>query len=422
MKGDSEACATLSTAVGDLEPGTMGICSSHDTGTDAPDLHGGVRRFNKNHSILIPKSWPESWPESRIIQQELLLKRQTAEAEEFNSIMSGLEIPPAQIWSTSCVTIERAARPTRRSVSVDPGDMEREVVQLRALLEAERNRRKHAERHIRKMELKLKRAAQSAPGPAGPPAAARREPGGAVGITWAEGWVAAMPEVMGVLADVGLTEDERHDTVAKIQAIPARWPDGRPTCADDASRPPADGTCDKEASVVSGPLVFVNVPALYMGEFSLSADRGGSPVGSPTFSEKLMKDARPEGVDPAPAAPAPAPDFRCNSISMQQQAPLTAAEALTAEGFIGLQRSSTPHEGVTPRPFAGGASGTRERGASMERDASVGSDMSELSEPRSPEQPEEPEEGIDPTADRSCSEYGSEYVRTKRRGKRLVHC
>jgi hypothetical protein len=205
---------------------------------------------------------------------------------------------------------------------------------------------------------------------------------------------------MGVLADVGLTEGERRDTVAKIQAIPARWPDGRPTCADDASRPPADGTCDKEASVVSGPLVFVNVPALYMGEFSLSADRGGSPVGSPTFSEKLMKDARPEGVDPAPAAPAPAP-----------------------EGSIGLQRASTSHGGVTPRPFVGGVSGTRERGASMERDASVGSDMSELSEPRSleqPEEPEEPEEGIDPTADPSCC--GSEYVQTKRRGKRLVHC
>ena len=172
-----------------------------------------------------------------------------------------------------------------------------------------------------------------------------------------------MPEVMGVLADVGLTEGERRDTVAKIQAIPARWPDGRPTCADDASRPPADGTYDKEASVVSGPLVFVNVPALYMGEFSLSADRGGSPVGSPT-----------------------------------------------------------PHEGVAPRPFVGGVSGTRERGAGMERNASVGSDMSELSEPRSPEQPEEQSEGIDSTADPSCADYGSEYVQTKRRGKRLVHC
>ena len=56
--------------------------------------------------------------------------------------------------------------------------------------------------------------------------------------------------------------------------------DGRPTCADDASRLPADGTYDEEASIVSGPLVFVNVP-LYTGEFSLSADRGGSPVGSP---------------------------------------------------------------------------------------------------------------------------------------------
>ena len=56
--------------------------------------------------------------------------------------------------------------------------------------------------------------------------------------------------------------------------------DGRPTSADDASRLPADGTYDEEASIVSGPLVFVNVP-LYTGEFSLSADRGGSPVGSP---------------------------------------------------------------------------------------------------------------------------------------------
>ena len=56
--------------------------------------------------------------------------------------------------------------------------------------------------------------------------------------------------------------------------------DGRPTCADDASRTPAGDTYDKEAPVVSGPLVFVNVP-LYTGEFSLSADRGGSPVGSP---------------------------------------------------------------------------------------------------------------------------------------------
>ena len=163
--------------------------------------------------------------------------------------------------------------------------------------------------------------------------------------------------------------------------------DGRPTCADDASRPPADGTYDEEASVVSSPLLFVNVP-LYTGEFSLSADRGGSPVGSPTFSEKLKKDARPEGVDPAPA-----PDFRCNSISTQQRASPTAADALTVEGSIGLQRSSTPHEGVTPRPFVGGASGTRERGAGMERDASVGSGMSELSEqPRSPEQPEQPEQ------------------------------
>jgi hypothetical protein len=241
------------------------------------------------------------------------LKRQTAEAEEFNSIMSGLEIPPAQIWSTLCVTIERVARPTHRLVSVDPGDMEREVVQLRAFMDAERNRRKHAERHIRKMELKLKRAAQSAPGPPGPPAA--------VGVTWAEGWAAAMPEVMGVLADVGLTEGERRDTVAKIQAIPARWPT--------------------------------------------------------TFSEKVKKDARPEVVDRAPAAPVPVP-----------------------ESFIGLQRPSS-HDGDTPRPFVGGVSGTRERGASMERDASVGSNMSELSEPRSPEQPEEQSEGIDPTADPS---------------------
>ena len=56
--------------------------------------------------------------------------------------------------------------------------------------------------------------------------------------------------------------------------------DGRPTCADDASRLPADGTYDEEASIVSSPLVFVNVP-LYTGKFSLSADRGGSPVGSP---------------------------------------------------------------------------------------------------------------------------------------------
>ena len=93
-----------------------------------------------------------------------------------------------------------------------------------------------------------------------------------------------------------------------------------------------------------------------------------------------------------------------------------------SEALIGPQRSSTPDEGVTPRPFVGGVSGTRERGAGMERDASVGSDMSELSEPRSPEQPEEQSEGIDPTADPSCSEYGSEDVQTKRRGKRLVHC
>ena len=57
-----------------------------------------------------------------------------------------------------------------------------------------------------------------------------------------------MLKVMGVLADVGLTEDERRDTVAKIQAIPFRWPT--------------------------------------------------------TVSEKLKKDARPEGVDPVPAAPA----------------------------------------------------------------------------------------------------------------------
>ena len=104
------------------------------------------------------------------------------------------------------------------------------------------------------------------------------------------------------------------------------------------------------------------------------------------------------------------------------------------EALIGVQRSSTPHEGVTPRPFAGGASGTRKRGAGMERDASVGSDMSELSEPRSPEQPEEQSEGIDPTADpsrlvvfdpsqtRGIRVCGSEYVQTKRRGKRLVHC
>ena len=56
--------------------------------------------------------------------------------------------------------------------------------------------------------------------------------------------------------------------------------DGRPTCADDASRLPADGTYDEEASIVSSPLVFVNMP-LYTGAFSLSADRGGSPVGSP---------------------------------------------------------------------------------------------------------------------------------------------
>jgi hypothetical protein len=28
--------------------------------------------------------------------------------------MSGLEIPPAQIWSTLCATIGRAARPTHR--------------------------------------------------------------------------------------------------------------------------------------------------------------------------------------------------------------------------------------------------------------------------------------------------------------------
>ena len=49
--------------------------------------------------------------------------------------------------------------------------------------------------------------------------------------------------------------------------------DGRPTCADDASRLPADGTYDEEASIVSSPLVFVNVP-LYTGAFSLSADRG----------------------------------------------------------------------------------------------------------------------------------------------------
>jgi hypothetical protein len=51
----------------------------------------------------------------------------------------------------------------------------------------------------------------------------------------------------------------------------------------------------------------------------------------------------------------------------------------------------------------------------MEHDASVGGGTPELSELRSPEQPEE---GIDPTADPS----GSEYVQTKRRGKRLVHC
>jgi hypothetical protein len=54
--------------------------------------------------------------------------------------------------------------------------------------------------------------------------------------------------------------------------------DGRPTCTDDASRLPADGTYDEEASIVSSPLVFVNV-LLYMGEFSHSADRGDlSPV------------------------------------------------------------------------------------------------------------------------------------------------
>jgi hypothetical protein len=49
--------------------------------------------------------------------------------------------------------------------------------------------------------------------------------------------------------------------------------DGRPTCTDDASRLPADGTYDEEASIVSSPLVFVNMP-LYTGAFSLSADRG----------------------------------------------------------------------------------------------------------------------------------------------------
>ena len=57
--------------------------------------------------------------------------------------------------------------------------------------------------------------------------------------------------------------------------------DGRPTCTDDASRLPADGTYGEEASIVSNPLVFVNV-LLYTGEFSHSADRGSSPVGSPS--------------------------------------------------------------------------------------------------------------------------------------------